>query len=106
MARWMRNLLHSDEIKRSFGVVVLHAEWWAKRMSETECKVAKELTQAMEKTMQRLQGRFQAIAEHLEVRIDEMGTRISCLEENVTELMTQAGMDEQPVTKETDVLPQ
>lgn len=38
--------------------------------------------------------------------LDEMGTRISWLEENVTELMTQAGMDEQPVSEVADVLPQ
>ncbi|XP_019713739.1 heat shock factor-binding protein 1-like protein 1 [Hippocampus comes] len=75
-------------------------------MSKTECKAAKELTQAMDETMQRLRGRFQAITEHLEQQIDEMGTRISCLEENVTELMTQAGMDEQPVSEVADVSPQ
>ncbi|XP_077404158.1 heat shock factor-binding protein 1-like protein 1 [Vanacampus margaritifer] len=75
-------------------------------MSKTECKAAKEMTQAMEETMQRLRGRFQAITEHLEVQIEEMGTRISCLEENVMELMTEAGMDEQADSKVADGLPQ
>uniref|UniRef100_A0A672H349 Heat shock factor binding protein 1b n=1 Tax=Salarias fasciatus TaxID=181472 RepID=A0A672H349_SALFA len=54
----------------------------------------------METTMQRLQGRFQAMSEQLEQFIflnpalDQMGTRIDDLQKNVSELMTQAGMDE------------
>uniref|UniRef100_A0A3Q3DL20 Uncharacterized protein n=1 Tax=Hippocampus comes TaxID=109280 RepID=A0A3Q3DL20_HIPCM len=59
-------------------------------MSKTECKAAKELTQAW-----RLR-KWESL-DFLTVALDEMGTRISCLEENVTELMTQAGMDEQPI---------
>uniref|UniRef100_A0A3Q0RD05 Heat shock factor binding protein 1b n=1 Tax=Amphilophus citrinellus TaxID=61819 RepID=A0A3Q0RD05_AMPCI len=31
--------------------------------------------------------------------LDQMGTRINDLEKNVTELMTQAGMEEQPSSK-------
>lgn len=57
------------------------------------------MTEAMEKTMQRLQGRFQAVSEQLESKIDEMGTRIDDLEKNVAELMTQAGMEEQAISK-------
>ncbi|XP_061521220.1 heat shock factor-binding protein 1-like protein 1 [Phycodurus eques] len=75
-------------------------------MSKTECKTAEEMTQAMEETMRLLRERFQAISEHLEVKIDEMGTRISGLEENVTELMTQAGMDDQSISKVADLLSQ
>uniref|UniRef100_A0A672HGR9 Heat shock factor binding protein 1b n=1 Tax=Salarias fasciatus TaxID=181472 RepID=A0A672HGR9_SALFA len=54
----------------------------------------------METTMQRLQGRFQAMSEQLEQFIflnpalDQMGMRIDDLQKNVSELMTQAGMDE------------
>lgn len=68
-------------------------------MSKTECKAAQDMTEAMETTMQRLQGRFQAISEQLESKIDQMGTRIEDLEKNVAELMTQAGMEEQPGSK-------
>ncbi|XP_030002670.1 heat shock factor-binding protein 1-like protein 1 [Sphaeramia orbicularis] len=68
-------------------------------MSKTECKAAQDLTAAMEKTMQRLQGRFQAMSEQLESKVDEMGTRIDDLEKNVNELMTQAGMEQQGVAK-------
>uniref|UniRef100_A0A8C5ALM9 Uncharacterized protein n=1 Tax=Gadus morhua TaxID=8049 RepID=A0A8C5ALM9_GADMO len=54
----------------------------------------------MEQTMDRLQGKFQAISEQLESKHillkNQMGTRIHGLERNVTDLMTQAGTDEQP----------
>uniref|UniRef100_A0A3Q3EAK9 Uncharacterized protein n=1 Tax=Labrus bergylta TaxID=56723 RepID=A0A3Q3EAK9_9LABR len=53
----------------------------------------------MEKTMQRLQGRFQTVSEQLEFKnilfFLFMGNRIDDLEKNVAELMTQAGMEEQ-----------
>ncbi|KAK5884024.1 hypothetical protein CesoFtcFv8_020290 [Champsocephalus esox] len=64
-------------------------------MSKTESNSAKELTEAMEETMQRLQGRFKGISEQLESKLDEMGARIDDLESDVSELMTQAGMEEQ-----------
>lgn len=57
------------------------------------------MTEAMEETMQRLQGRFQEISGQLETKLDEMGTRIDGLEKNVAELMTQAGMEEQAISK-------
>ncbi|CAL1584363.1 unnamed protein product [Knipowitschia caucasica] len=68
-------------------------------MSKTEEKAAQELTQVMEKTMERLQGRFQVMSDHLESQMDEMGSRIDGLEKNVSELMTQAGMDDQTESK-------
>uniref|UniRef100_A0A3B3VLK7 Heat shock factor binding protein 1b n=2 Tax=Poecilia TaxID=8080 RepID=A0A3B3VLK7_9TELE len=68
-------------------------------MSKTDCKAAQEMTEAMETTMQRLQERFLAISEQLESRMDQMGTRIDDLEKNVTELMTQAGMEDKASPK-------
>ncbi|KAF3707720.1 Heat shock factor-binding protein 1 [Channa argus] len=68
-------------------------------MSKTECKAAKDMKEAMEETMQRLQGHFQEISEHLESQIDEMGTLIDHFEKDVAELMTQAGMEEQAISK-------
>lgn len=68
-------------------------------MSNTDRKAAKDMTEAMEKTMQRLQGRFQTVSEQLESKMDEMGARIDDLEKNVAELMTQAGMEEQAASK-------
>ncbi|XP_062265200.1 heat shock factor-binding protein 1-like protein 1 [Platichthys flesus] len=65
-------------------------------MSKSEIK---DMTEAMEETMQRLQGRFQGIHEQLESRLTQMGTRIDDLEKNVSDLMTQAGMEEQAVSK-------
>ncbi|KAA8586116.1 hypothetical protein FQN60_007685, partial [Etheostoma spectabile] len=74
-------------------------------MSKTDSKAAKEMTEAMEATMQRLQGRFRLIVPLLAelsftLPLDEMGTRIEGLEKNVSELMTQAGMEEQAVSNE------
>ncbi|KAM9340293.1 heat shock factor-binding protein 1-like protein 1 [Symphorus nematophorus] len=76
-------------------------------MSKTDNKAAADMTEAMEKTMQRLQGRFQAVSAQLESKNIlflassdyEMGTRIDDLEKNVAELMTQAGMEEQAISK-------
>uniref|UniRef100_A0AAQ4S742 Uncharacterized protein n=1 Tax=Gasterosteus aculeatus aculeatus TaxID=481459 RepID=A0AAQ4S742_GASAC len=63
-----------------------------------------EPTFIMEETMQRLQGRFQAMSDHgrklsFTPALDEMGTRIDDLENNVSELMTQAGVEEQAASK-------
>ncbi|CAG06000.1 unnamed protein product [Tetraodon nigroviridis] len=58
------------------------------------------MTEAMEKTMQRLHGRFQEMSQQLESRIDDMGTRICDLEKNVVELTRQAGMKEQEISKQ------
>ncbi|KAK9529804.1 hypothetical protein VZT92_013874 [Zoarces viviparus] len=68
-------------------------------MSKTDRNAATDMTAAMEETMQRLQGRFQAMSQQLESKIDEMGTRIDGLENNVSDLMTQAGMEEQAASK-------
>ncbi|XP_053718867.1 heat shock factor-binding protein 1-like protein 1 [Synchiropus splendidus] len=68
-------------------------------MSNPDNKAAHDLTRAMEETMQLLQGRFQAISDQLETKLDEMGSRINGLEKNVAELVTQAGMDQQSTPK-------
>lgn len=68
-------------------------------MSKTDSKAAVDMTQAMENTLQRLQGRFQTMSQELESKIDNMGTRIDDLEKNVLELMSQAGMEEQASPK-------
>ncbi|KAK7898942.1 hypothetical protein WMY93_019795 [Mugilogobius chulae] len=73
-------------------------------MSKTEEKAAQELTEVMEKTMQRLQGRFQAMSDQLNSKniLYRMGSRIYDLEKNVSELMTQAGMDNQAEGRERE----
>ncbi|XP_077447018.1 heat shock factor-binding protein 1-like protein 1 [Stigmatopora argus] len=75
-------------------------------MSTSKSKATEELTQVMEETMNRVEARFQAITEQLGSQIDEMGTRINSLEENVMELTAQASMDDLPISKVTDPLPQ
>ncbi|XP_077599125.1 heat shock factor-binding protein 1-like protein 1 [Stigmatopora nigra] len=75
-------------------------------MSTSKSKATDELTQVIEETMNRVEARFQAITEQLGSQIDEMGTRINNLEENVMELTAQASMDDLPISKVTDPLPQ
>ncbi|KAM6959038.1 heat shock factor-binding protein 1-like protein 1 [Aplochiton taeniatus] len=58
----------------------------------------------METTMQNLQSRFQAISDqiiskNILLRWYEMGTRIDDLENDVADLMAQAGTEEQPASK-------
>ncbi|XP_055081242.1 heat shock factor-binding protein 1-like protein 1 [Periophthalmus magnuspinnatus] len=62
--------------------------------SKSEDRAAHELTEAMEETMQRVQGRFQTLSHQLEDKNIQMGRRIDDLQKNVSELMTQAGMDQ------------
>ncbi|GLD57991.1 heat shock factor-binding protein 1-like protein 1 [Lates japonicus] len=79
-------------------------------MSKTDSKAAKDMTEAMEETMQRVQGRVHLqmktvlycvvdVAFSFTFTLNEMGTRIDDLEKNVTELMTQAGMEQQAISK-------
>uniref|UniRef100_A0A3B5L3Y5 Heat shock factor binding protein 1a n=1 Tax=Xiphophorus couchianus TaxID=32473 RepID=A0A3B5L3Y5_9TELE len=56
-------------------------------MSKTDCKAAQEMTEAVSLQMS------------LTLTLDQMGTRIDDLEKNVTELMTQAGMEDKASPK-------
>ncbi|XP_029700576.1 heat shock factor-binding protein 1-like protein 1 [Takifugu rubripes] len=69
-------------------------------MSKTDNNSAADMTEAMDKTMQRIQERFREMSQQLENKIEEMGTRIDDLEKNVVELMLQAGMKEQEIAKQ------
>ncbi|XP_076865782.1 heat shock factor-binding protein 1-like isoform X2 [Brachyhypopomus gauderio] len=72
---------------------------WQAVMSEPDSKVAKDLTMVMETTMKNLQSQFQTLSGQLVSRMDEMGTRIENLEKNVSDLMTQAGLEGHQTTK-------
>ncbi|XP_062836693.1 heat shock factor-binding protein 1-like protein 1 isoform X1 [Anolis carolinensis] len=54
---------------------------------------ARELSQFAENLLQHLQENFQALIDKTKLRMDEMGERIDDLEEHVTGLMTQAGIE-------------
>ncbi|XP_026876512.1 heat shock factor-binding protein 1-like protein 1 [Electrophorus electricus] len=62
-------------------------------MSEPDSKVAKDLTIVMETTMKKLHSQLQTLSDQLVSRMDEMGTRIDNLQKNVSDFMTQAGLE-------------
>nr|AGN32939.1 hypothetical protein [Trypanosoma rangeli] len=53
-----------------------------------------ELTGFVQNLLQNMQERFQEISDSIITRIDEMGTRIDDLENSISELMQQAGVEE------------
>jgi len=57
-------------------------------------KNIQDLTTFVQTLLQQMQERFQTMSDQIIARIDDMGTRIDDLEKNISELMTQAGMDE------------
>jgi len=57
-------------------------------------KNIQDLTTFVQTLLQQMQERFQHMSDQIIARIDDMGTRIDDLEKNISELMTQAGMDE------------
>ncbi|XDV34497.1 hypothetical protein PO909_004652 [Leuciscus waleckii] len=71
-------------------------------MAGSESKAAKDLSAVMETTMQQLQSRFQNLSDQIISKniFSEMGTRIDDLENNVADLMTQAGMEDQHKSKQ------
>lgn len=57
-------------------------------------KNIQDLTQYVQTLLQQMQDKFQVMSDQILSRIDEMGHRIDDLERNITELMSQAGVDE------------
>ncbi|XP_033010645.1 heat shock factor-binding protein 1-like protein 1 isoform X1 [Lacerta agilis] len=62
-------------------------------MADNDPQSARELSQFAENLLQQLQENFQALADKLLLRTDEMGDRIDDLEKHVTGLMAQAGIE-------------
>ncbi|KAH9601364.1 Heat shock factor binding 1 [Trypanosoma melophagium] len=54
-----------------------------------------ELTSFVQNLLQHMQDRFQEMSDSIITRIDEMGNRIDDLEKSISELMQQAGMEEE-----------
>ncbi|CAH0726029.1 unnamed protein product, partial [Brenthis ino] len=52
-----------------------------------------EVTQYVQSLLQNMQDKFQSMSDQIINRIDEMGSRVDELEKNVTDLMTQAGVE-------------
>ncbi|CAH2067276.1 unnamed protein product, partial [Iphiclides podalirius] len=56
-------------------------------------KNMQEVTQYVQSLLQTMQDKFQSMSDQIINRIDEMGTRVDELEKNITDLMTQAGVE-------------
>ncbi|CAG9566634.1 unnamed protein product [Danaus chrysippus] len=56
-------------------------------------KNMQEITQYVQSLMQNMQDKFQSMSDQIINRMDEMGTRVDELEKNITDLMTQAGIE-------------
>ncbi|KPI94638.1 Heat shock factor-binding protein 1 [Papilio machaon] len=56
-------------------------------------KNMQEVTQYVQTLLQTMQDKFQSMSDQIINRIDEMGTRVDELEKNITDLMTQAGVE-------------
>ncbi|XP_054047579.1 heat shock factor-binding protein 1-like protein 1 [Rissa tridactyla] len=52
-----------------------------------------DLSQLAENLLHQLQENFQALAEKITLRMEEMGERIDDLEKHVADLMTEAGIE-------------
>lgn len=58
-----------------------------------DLKNMQEVTQYVQSLLQNMQDKFQSMSDQIINRIDEMGSRVDELEKNVTDLMTQAGVE-------------
>ncbi|XP_053599770.1 heat shock factor-binding protein 1 [Plodia interpunctella] len=56
-------------------------------------KNMQEVTQYVQSLLQNMQDKFQSMSDQIINRIDEMGSRVDELEKNITDLMTQAGVE-------------
>jgi len=55
-----------------------------------------DLTVFVQNLLKEMQGRFQTMSDAVINRIDDMGERIDELEKSISELMSQAGVEELP----------
>ncbi|XP_044539078.1 heat shock factor-binding protein 1-like [Gracilinanus agilis] len=63
-------------------------------MAELDCKIVQDLTAVVHILLEQRQGKFQTMSDQIIGQIDDMSSHISYLEKNITDLMTQAGMEE------------
>ncbi|KAK2869613.1 hypothetical protein Q7C36_001484 [Tachysurus vachellii] len=71
-------------------------------MSDMEPKSAQDLTVVVQSLLQQMQDKFQTMSDqiigrnilHSASTLDDMSTRIDDLEKNISDLMTQAGVEE------------
>ncbi|XP_075441733.1 heat shock factor-binding protein 1-like [Ascaphus truei] len=62
-------------------------------MTDNDPKTPQDLSAFAENLLQALQVKLQAISDQLTHRMDEMGSNIDNLQKDVSELMTEAGIE-------------
>ncbi|XP_057582974.1 heat shock factor-binding protein 1-like [Hippopotamus amphibius kiboko] len=65
-----------------------------REVAETDPKTVQDLTLVVQALLQQMQDKFQTISDQIIRRIDDMSSCIDVLEKNITDLMTQAGVEE------------
>ncbi|XP_059101878.1 heat shock factor-binding protein 1 [Peromyscus eremicus] len=63
-------------------------------MTEMDPKTIKEITLVVETLLRQMQDKFQIMLHQIIGMIDDMSSSIDHLEKNITDLMTQAGMED------------
>ncbi|CAM4521337.1 unnamed protein product [Leuciscus chuanchicus] len=66
-------------------------------MSEKDLKTSQDLTVVVQTLLQQMQDKFQTMSDQIigrNILLHIMSTRIDDLEKNISDLMTQAGVDE------------
>ena len=58
-----------------------------------------DLTVFVQQVLKEMQGKFQSMSDNIVTRIDDMGSRIDDLEKNISELLAQAGVDEEELSQ-------
>ncbi|XP_044528509.1 heat shock factor-binding protein 1-like [Gracilinanus agilis] len=63
-------------------------------MVETDPKTVQDLTTVVHTLLQQMQDKFQTMSDQIIGQNDDINSLIDDLEKNITDLMTQAGMEE------------
>ncbi|KAG8442294.1 hypothetical protein GDO86_011188 [Hymenochirus boettgeri] len=62
-------------------------------MADNDPKTPQELSDFADNLLKKLQDKFQALSDQLTQRMEEMGSNIDELQKDVSDLMTQAGIE-------------
>ncbi|XP_052597424.1 heat shock factor-binding protein 1-like [Peromyscus californicus insignis] len=63
-------------------------------MTKMDPKTIQDITLVVETLLRQMQGKFQIMLHQIIGRIDDMSSSIDHLEKNITDLMTQAGVED------------
>ncbi|XP_057616560.1 heat shock factor-binding protein 1-like [Chionomys nivalis] len=63
-------------------------------MAEMDPKTMQDITLVLETLLQQMQDKFQIMSDQIIGRIDDMSSRIDNVEKNISDIMSQAGVEE------------